>query len=74
MVLKASPGVGGEFCGSSNAIGGEIRECGVVGLAVVHQDLGLSTDAEMFLGALRGVGHGDERDVGVSQGLGGFPA
>jgi hypothetical protein len=63
MVLEASPGVGGESGGSGNALGREVGKCGVVGFAVVHQDLGLATDAQMLLGALSRVGHGYERDV-----------
>jgi hypothetical protein len=41
--------------------------------AVVHEDLRLATDTEVFSSGLCGVGHGDERDVGVCEGLRGFP-
>jgi hypothetical protein len=63
MVLEASPGVGGESGGSSDSLGREVGQRGVVGFAVVHQDLGLATDAQMLLSALSRVGHGYERDV-----------
>jgi hypothetical protein len=39
---------------------------------VVHEDLALSTDAEVLSSSLSRVRHGDEGDVGVGDGLGGL--
>ena len=60
MVLKALPGVGGEGGRSRDSLWGEVWQRGVVGLAVVHQDLALPSDADVLIRALRGVWHGDE--------------
>jgi hypothetical protein len=72
MVLKARPGVRRQWLGCRDTVGTEIWKGGIVGLAVVHEYLGLAANAEMFLCALGGVGHRDEGDVGVGQGFGGF--
>lgn len=69
VVFEAFPGAGRKGGRGGNALWGEGGKGGVVGLAVVHQDLALATNAEMFSGGLSGVGHGDEGDVGVGEGL-----
>jgi hypothetical protein len=73
VVLEALPGAGGERHGGGHAVGGEVRERGIVGLAVVHQDRVLPADAEVLVGALGGVRHDDEGDVVGGEGGGGFP-
>jgi hypothetical protein len=72
VVLEAAPGVGGDGDGGGDALGREVWESGVVGFTVVHQDLGLSADAQVLVGALGGVGVSDECDVGVGECLCGF--
>jgi hypothetical protein len=72
VVLEAAPGVGGDGDGGRDALGREVWKSGVVGLAVVHHDLGLSADTQVLVGALGGVGVGDESDVGVGECLRGF--
>jgi hypothetical protein len=69
VVLKTLPAARGKSLGGRNAVGRQVGKRRIVGLAVVHEDLGLAADAKVLLGALCGVGHGDERDVRVSQGL-----
>lgn len=73
MVFEALPGSGLEGGGSSDTVRGKIGEGSIIGLAVVHQDLALAADAEMLLGSLGGIGHRHEGNVGVGEGLGGFP-
>lgn len=51
---------------------GEVGEGCIVSFAVVHENAVLATDAKVFVGTETGVGHGDEGDVRVSQGLGCF--
>ena len=70
MVLKALPCVGLEVLGSGDALRGEIWKRRIIRLAVVHEDLALASNAEMLLRTLGGIGHGDERHVGVSESLG----
>ena len=72
VVLEAAPSVGGDGDGGRDALGREVWESGVVGLAVVHHDLGLSADTQVLVGALSRVGVRDESDVGVGECLGGF--
>lgn len=72
MVLEAAPGVGGDGDGGRDALRREVWESGVVGLAVVHHDLGLSADTQVLVGALSRVGVRDECDVGVGECLRGF--
>lgn len=72
VVLETLPRAGGKRFGGRDALRGEVGECGIVGFAVVHDDLGLTTNAEMLAGGLCGVGHCDEGYVGVGQGLGRF--
>ncbi len=49
----------------------EVGKGGIVGLAVVHQDFALATNAEVLF-ALGGVRHSDEGDVGAGESLGGL--
>lgn len=72
MILNALPSVGLEGRRSGNALRREIGQGSVVRLMVVHEDLALSTDAEVLSSRLGRVGHGDEGDVGVGNGLGGL--
>jgi len=69
LILEALPASGGEGCRGGDTLRGEVREGGVVGFAVVHEDGVLAADAEVLLGALGGVGHGDEADVGGGEGF-----
>ena len=72
MVLKARPSIRWQRLGRRDTLWGQIRQSSVVGFAVVHEDLGLSSDAEVFVCALSRVGHGDEGYVGVGQSFCGF--
>jgi hypothetical protein len=74
VVLEALPLVGGDVLGGGDAIGGEIGEGSVVGFVVEHEDLALAADAEVLALALGCVGHGDEGDVGIVEGLFRLPA
>lgn len=69
VVLEALPGVCREGLGGRHALRGEIREGGVVGFAIVHEDLVLPADSEVLLLPLGRVGHGDEGHVGVCEGF-----
>jgi hypothetical protein len=51
---------------------GEIWKGRIVDFAIVHQDFALTTDAKMLVGALGRVRHGDEGDVIIGEGGGGF--
>jgi len=72
VVFETLPTAGGKGGGGSDTLRGEVGKGGIVGLAVVHHDSALATNAEMLFGALGRVGHGDKGDVGVGEGLGGF--
>jgi hypothetical protein len=72
LVLEAHPLVRGELSGGSNTLRREFRESSVVLLAVPHQDPVLAADAEVLLGALGRVWHGDEGDMGVGEGTRGL--
>lgn len=72
MVFEARPCAGGKGLGGSDTLRRQVGQRSIVGLAVVHHDLGLAADAQVLVGALSGVGHGDKSDVGVCQGFGGF--
>lgn len=72
VVFEAFPGAGGKGGGGGNTLRREIGKGGIVGLAVVHQDFALATNAEVLVGPLGRVRHGDEGDVGVGEGLRGF--
>jgi hypothetical protein len=74
VVLEALPTAGGKGGRGSNALRGEVGKRRVVSLAVVHQDLALASNTQVFLSTLGRVGHGDEGDVSVGEGLGGFSA
>jgi hypothetical protein len=41
----------------------EVGKRNIVGLAVVHQDLALATNAEVLIRGLSSVGHGGEGDM-----------
>ena len=69
VILEALPAASREGRRGGDALRGEVGERGIIGLAVVHQNLALPTDAEVLLGSLGGVGHGDEGYVRVGQGL-----
>ena len=69
MVLEAGPCVRRKSSGRGNALRRKIGQRGVISFAVVHDDFGLATDAEVLVGALGGVRHGDEGDVRVGQGF-----
>lgn len=53
VILEALPAAGGEGGGGGDTLRREVREGGVVGLAVVHEDLALAADAEVLVAALR---------------------
>lgn len=72
MVLKTLPGARGELGRGGDPGGRKIRQGGVVGFAVEHEDLVLAPDPQVFLAALGRVGHGDEGDVRVGEGFLGF--
>lgn len=72
VVLEALPAVGGQRRRRGDALRRQVRQRRVVRLAVEHEDLALAAYAEVLLGALRRVGHGDEGDVRVGQGAGCF--
>jgi len=72
VVLKAIPATRGKGGRGGDPLRGKVGQRRVVGLPVVHEDLALPADAQVLLGTLRRVGHGDEGDVGVGEGLGGF--
>lgn len=73
MVFEALPSAGRKGDRGCDALRGHFGESGVVGLAVVHEDLVLATDSEMLACSLGRVWHGDEGDVVGGQGGGGFP-
>lgn len=73
MVFEALPRAGWEGSGGSDTLRGQIRERGIVGLAVVHEDGALPADPEVLVGALRAIRLGDERYVIRRKCLGGFP-
>lgn len=60
MVFKALEGAGGKGRGGGNALRGEVGKGGIVGFAVVHQDLALATNAKMLVSAEGVVGHDDK--------------
>ena len=72
VVFEALPGAGGKGSGSGNTLRGEVGKGGIIGLAVVHQDFALTTNAEVLVSALGGVGHGNECDVVGGEGIEGF--
>ncbi len=69
VILEALPAASGEGGRRGDALRRKVGEGGIIGLAVVHQNLALPTDAEVLLGALGRVRHGDKGDVRVGQGL-----
>lgn len=73
MVFETRPGVSGKSLGGSDTLWGQVGERGIVSLAIVHENLALATNAKVLLSPLSRVVHGDERDVGVCESLGGFP-
>jgi hypothetical protein len=70
VVLEALPTAGGKGSGGGDTLGRQVGQGGIVRFTIVHQDLALAADPEVFIGSLGGVGHGDEGDVRVCQGLG----
>ena len=72
MVLKALKTAGGEGLRGRDTLRREVGKGGIVGLAVVHQNLTLAADAKMLVGAEGGIGHGDEGDVVGGKCIGGF--
>lgn len=74
VIFETFPGTGGKRNRGGNALRGEIWKRRIVDFAIVHQDFALATDAEMLVGALGGVRHGDEGDVIIGEGGGGFAA
>jgi hypothetical protein len=72
VIFETFPGTGGKRNGSGNALRGEVWKGRIVDFAIVHQDFALTADAEMLVGALGGVRHGDEGDVIVGEGSCGF--
>jgi hypothetical protein len=72
VVLEAHPRVGRQRLGGGDALRRQVRQRGVVRLAVVHEDAALAADAQVLLGALRGVGHSHEGHVGGVKGSRGF--
>jgi hypothetical protein len=74
VIFETFPGTGGKRNRGSNALRGEVWKGRIVDFAVVHQNFALAADAEMLVGALSGVRHGDEGDVIIGEGGGGFAA
>ena len=72
VVFEAFPGTGGKGNGAGNTIGGEVGKGGIVGLAVVHQNFALATNAKILIRAFGGIRHGDKGDVVSAKGRGGF--
>jgi hypothetical protein len=72
VIFETFPGTDGKCDRGGNALRREVWEGRIVDFAIVHQDLALTADAEMLVGALGGVRHGDEGDVIVGEGSCGF--
>lgn len=73
MVFKALPCACGQILGGRDALRGEIRQSGIVVLAVVHQDLAHATKSQVLVRAFGCIGHDDEGDMFRCQGLGSLP-
>ena len=72
VVFEALEATCGKSFGGGNSLRREIRERGVVRLAVVHEDVALAANAEVLVRAQCWVGHDDKRDVVLVEGRLGF--
>lgn len=73
VVLEACPCVGRQRLRRRDAVGRQVRKRSIIRFAVVHEDLGLASDAQVLVGSLSRVGHGDEGYVRIGESLACFP-